>query len=210
VNDQLTFIGIRNTALEEAASLVRDLAGETFVGIGGNMSLRRPSQAQLADAILALRDSGPPERAGMVASVTDDKETRAQRALAGLRDALKAGITRSDGEHRILLSDGTFFSGRAADEWLALMEAIIQVADNVLGQEQPQWRAYPGASWPDEPVEADCIGSFESIHEAKYACENTRRGGFDDFVIHERTREMWRRKVGGPWEHIDPTRSGSA
>ena len=185
---------IRNNALREAADLVRKHPGENFVGIGGNMSCRLLSQDGLADAILSLgtaTDGASAEAA--------DAGARALEALVGLRETLSAGIRTEDGAHRVLLSDGTVVEGRAAEEWHALMNEIIAVADGVLGTAEKLWRAYPGASWPDEPVEADFAGSFHTLGQARQKCEQTRRGGFADFVINERTREVWKRPVGGEW-----------
>ena len=147
----------RNAALEEAAELIRNHRGENFVGIGGNMGWRKLSQTRLADAILAIRTpSAAPAGAD---PFVPKEELDARSALAGLRDAMKAGITRNDEPHRVILSDGSIVEGQAAIEWRALMTAIIDLADGVLGKAKP-WRAYPGASWPDEPVEADHVGSF--------------------------------------------------
>jgi len=193
-DNQMNATAIRNNALREAADLVRKHPGENFVGIGGNMGWRLLSQDGLADAVLALVTE--PDEASADAP---DAGTRALEALAGLREALSAGIRTEDGAHRVLLSDGTVVEGRAAEEWHALMKEIIAVADDVLATAETLWRAYPGASWPDEPVEADFAGSFHTLGQARQKCEQTRRGGFADFVINERTREVWKRPVGGDW-----------
>lgn len=151
------------------------------------------SQDQLADAILAIRTpSAAPAGAD---TIVPKEELDARSALAGLRDAIEAGIIRNDEPHRVILSDGSIVERQAAIEWRALMTAISELGDSVLGKATP-WRAYPGASWPDEPVEADHVGSFATLEEAMAECAGYRKGGFDDFVIHETTREVWRRKTG--------------
>lgn len=194
-NTTETTIEARNAALEEAASLVEDHKGEIFCGIGGNMGWRAASQDLLAKDIRALKtpvDDATPE------SPFEDAEGRAMKALAGLRDAVKAGITVKEGAPRVLLSDGSFLEGVGAADWHALMNSIVDLADKALAPVTP-WRAYPGASWPDEPVEADHVGSFATLEEAQAECDRHRRGGFGDFVIHETTREVWKRPTGGEW-----------
>jgi hypothetical protein len=126
---------VRNAALEEAAELVRNHGGENFVGIGGNMGWRKLSRAQLADAILDLRDSADDESS--ISPEAASCEDKARRALDGLRSAMRAGIIVDDGPHRVRLGDGSIVEGRAATEWRALMLAIIDLADGVLGQSEP-------------------------------------------------------------------------
>jgi hypothetical protein len=202
--ERITADEIWNEALECAADVVRHHRGENFVGIGGNMGWRKLDQDGLADAILTLKE--PDELTKFLDTEKTDRddeigETKARDALTGLRDAMKAGITRDDGAHRVLLSDGSIVEGQAAIEWHALMTAIIDLADSVLGKAAP-WRAYPSASWPEEPVEADHVGSFATLEEAQAECGRHRKGGFGDFVIHETTREVWKRPVGGEWIRI--------
>ncbi len=184
----------RNAALEEAASLVEGHKGEVFVGIGGNMGWRAASRDLLAHDIRALKtliDAAPK-------TLHVDAEGRAIQALAGLRDAVKAGITVKEGAPRVLLSDGSILEGVAAADWHALMKSIVDLANQALAPVLA-WRAYPGASWPDEPVEADHVGSFATLEEAQVECGRHRRGGFGDFVIHETTREAWKRSSGDEW-----------
>lgn len=126
----------RNAALEEAAELVRNHGGENFVGIGGNMGWRKLTQSQLADAILDLRDSADDEDPISLEAAGD--EDRARRALDGLRSAMRAGIIVDDGPHRVRLGDGSIIVGQAATEWRALMLAIIDLADGVLGPSEPE------------------------------------------------------------------------
>jgi hypothetical protein len=204
-NTTETTIEARNAALEEAASLVEAHKGEIFCGIGGNMGWRAASQDLLAKDIRALKtpvDDATPE------PNPEDTEGRAMKALAGLRDAVKAGMTLKEGAPRVLLSDGSFLEGAGAADWHALMNSIVDLADKALAPVIP-WRAYPGASWPDEPVEADHVGSFATLEEAQDECDRHRRGGFGDFVIHETTREVWKRSAGSEWILITPPHTGS-
>lgn len=170
---------IRNAALEEAAAAIR----------------HRPdtSADDLADVILGLRNYPADPVPG-----TGDTEASARHALAGLRAALIAGLTRNGAPNRVTLTDGTILEGQGANDWHNLVEGIVAIADRALASSTP-WRAYPGASWPDEPVEADHVGSFETRELAMALCDEIKRGGFDDFVIHEVTREVWRRPAGGEW-----------
>lgn len=126
---------VRNAALEEAAELVRNHCGENFVGIGGNMGWRKLSQSQLADAILDLRATSDSE--DPISPETAGDEDKARRALDGLRKAMRAGIIVEDGPHRVRLGDGSIIEGQAATEWRALMLAIIDLADGVLGASKP-------------------------------------------------------------------------
>ncbi|NTF18170.1 hypothetical protein G6L37_07105 [Agrobacterium rubi] len=186
-----------NSALNAVAELARKRIVESTEDDEGNAVCRVNSNIEdLVDEILTLRrpvpatDIAPPPLA--------QDELNARNALSGLRDALQSGITANDEPHRVVLSDGTIVRGQVAVEWHAVMKAIIDLADGVLGRSTP-WRAYPGASWPEEPVEADLVGCFATLDEAKAECDRHNNGGFDDFVIHETTREIWRRRYRGNW-----------
>lgn len=194
IMDRTPTMEVWNAAIDAAADLVRHHDDKPCIGYGGVSARRKLNQQELADAVLSLKSKAPERQDN---SVTPH-EAKAMEALSGLRDAMKAGITRNDEPHRVRLSDGSFVEGQAAVEWHALMNAIVDLADGVLGK-TPAWRAYPGASWPDEPVEDDYVGSFGTLDEAKRECDRHKKGGFDDFVIHETTREVWRRRTGGSW-----------
>lgn len=184
----------RNAAFEEAAKLVADHKGEIFVGIGGNMGWRPASQQLLAQDILALR-------------TPDEASMKQQQCLQNGASIDWVEIAKLAGRHGIRYATNAGLEAFLADVVaIGRQDAEVDSDAEATGPATP-WRAYPGASWPQEPVEADHVGSFGTLEEAKAECERYRRGGFGDFVIHETTREVWKRSAGQGWVRLASARA---